>query len=101
MKQKKAIAHQQPLTTVKSLPSPIHSSLTVMTQLLEKAIAQIKQLPETEQDRIALLILEEIEDESRWDQAFAKSHDMLAQLAAAALAENQAGKTLELDPENL
>jgi hypothetical protein len=39
-----------------------------MTQLLEKAIlpvsfanAQIKQLPETEQNRIALLILEELE----------------------------------------
>ncbi len=69
-----------------------------MTQLLEQAIAQIKQLSETEQDRIALLILEEIEDETRWDQAFAKSHNVLAQLAAVALAEDKAGKTLELDP---
>jgi hypothetical protein len=68
-----------------------------MTQLLEKAIAQIKQLPETEQNRIALLILEELEEEVIWDQAFAKSHDVLAQLAAAALAEDKAGKTLELD----
>ncbi|WP_071188581.1 hypothetical protein [Trichormus sp. NMC-1] len=72
-----------------------------MTQLLEQAIAQIKQLSETEQDRIALLIIEELEEEVIWDKAFAKSHDVLAQLAAAALAEDKAGKTQELDPENL
>jgi hypothetical protein len=72
-----------------------------MTQLLEQAIAQIKQLPETEQDRIALLILEELKEEIIWDKAFAKSHDVLAQLAAAALAEDKASKTLELNPETL
>jgi hypothetical protein len=65
-----------------------------MTQLLEKAIAQIKQLPETEQNRIALLILEELEEEVIWDKAFAKSHNVLAQLAAAALAEDKAVDTL-------
>jgi hypothetical protein len=43
----------------------------------------------------------ELEEEAIWDQAFAKSHDVLAQLATAALAEDKAGKTLELDPENL
>ncbi|MFM7405366.1 MAG: hypothetical protein ACKO3K_01520 [Cuspidothrix sp.] len=32
-----------------------------MTQLLEKAISQIKQLPESEQNRIALLILKVLE----------------------------------------
>ncbi|BAZ31612.1 hypothetical protein NIES4074_40850 [Cylindrospermum sp. NIES-4074] len=72
-----------------------------MTQLLEQAIAQIKQLPETEQDRIATFILEELENETLWDRTFANSHDVLAQLAAAALAEDKAGKTQELDPENL
>lgn len=72
-----------------------------MTQLLEQAIAQIKQLPETEQDIIATFILEELENETRWDRAFANSHDVLAQLAAAALAEDKAGKTQELDPETL
>ncbi len=54
-----------------------------MTELLEQAIARVKQLPETEQDAIAALILEELEDEARWDRAFAKSHDTLAKLAAA------------------
>ena len=72
-----------------------------MTELLEQAIARVKQLPETEQDAIAALILEELEDEARWDRAFAKSHDTLAKLAAAALAEDQAGETQELDPQSL
>lgn len=75
-----------------------------MTQLLEQAKpavssanAQIKQLTEIEQDRIATFIIEELEKETRWDRAFANSHDVLAQLAAAALAEDKAGKTQELD----
>ncbi|MBD2677861.1 MULTISPECIES: BrnT family toxin [Nostoc] len=33
-----------------------------MTKLLEQAIARVKQLPETEQDAIAALILKELED---------------------------------------
>lgn len=73
----------------------------MMTQLLEQAIAKVKQLSETEQDAIAALILEELEDEGLWDSAFAKSHDALAKLAAAALAEDQAGETQDLDPETL
>jgi hypothetical protein len=42
------------------------------------------------------MILEELEDEARWNQAFAKSQDLLAKLAEAALAEYEAGKTKEL-----
>ncbi len=72
-----------------------------MTKLLEQAIAKVMQLPETEQDAIAAFILEELEDEARWDSAFSQSQDMLAKLAAEALAEDQAGKTQELDPETL
>jgi hypothetical protein len=72
-----------------------------MTELLEKVIAKLKTLPAKEQDAIAKMILAEIEDEIRWDEAFASSQDSLAQLAAEALAEYQAGKTQELDPEKL
>ena len=52
-----------------------------MTKLLEKAFAQIAQLPETEQDSIACRILEEIEDEERWMQQFSNSVDILSHLA--------------------
>ncbi|MEQ8996511.1 MAG: hypothetical protein RID53_08405 [Coleofasciculus sp. B1-GNL1-01] len=72
-----------------------------MTKLLEQAIEKVKTLPETDQDAIAALILEELEDETRWDQTFYQSQHALAQLAEAALAEDRAGKTQELDPETL
>ncbi len=72
-----------------------------MTELLEKAIAQLKTLPTDKQDSIAALILGEIEEERHWDESFARSPDLLAKLAATAMAEYKAGKTLELDPETL
>ncbi|MEG4110205.1 hypothetical protein [Microcoleus sp. S13_C5] len=40
-------------------------------------------------------------DDMRWDQAFSRSPDALAKLAATAMAEYHAGKTQELDPETL
>ena len=40
-------------------------------------------------------------DDIRWDQAFSRSPDALAKLAATAMAEYHAGKTKELDPETL
>ncbi len=72
-----------------------------MTELLEQAIAKLKNLPANEQDAIAAMILEELEDEHRWDEAFTRSPDMLAKLATEAMAEYRAGKTQELDPDTL
>ena len=71
-----------------------------MTDLLEKAIslqeactnAQLKTLPTTEQDAIATLILEEITDDAQWEVSFAKSPDVLAKLAVAAMAEYHASR---------
>jgi hypothetical protein len=68
-----------------------------MTELLEKAIARLKTLPPSEQDAIAAMILEEMEDEIRWDTQFTCSQDTLAQLAAEAMTEYRAGETQELD----
>jgi hypothetical protein len=72
-----------------------------MTERLEQAIAQLKTLPTDKQDAIATLILEELEDDQQWDDSFARSPDLLAKLAAEAMAEYGAGKTQELDPETL
>lgn len=47
------------------------------------------------------MILEELEDERSWDEAFARSPDGLAFLATEAMAEYRAGKTQELDPDTL
>jgi hypothetical protein len=75
--------------------------VVAMTELLKSALAKLQTLPESEQDVIASVILEEIEGEQRWDAAFARSPDVLAKLAASAMAEYDAGKTQELDPETL
>ena len=46
-----------------------------MTELLERAIAKLKTLSASEQDALASMILEELEDDRRWDQAFSRSPD--------------------------
>ncbi|MBD2310648.1 hypothetical protein H6G20_03015 [Desertifilum sp. FACHB-1129] len=72
-----------------------------MTELFERAIAIVQTLSESEQDAIAAIILAEIEDEQRWDEAFSRSPDTLAKLAASAMAEYHSGKTQELDLDTL
>ena len=53
-----------------------------MTQLLQHALAEVQKLSASEQDAIAAIILEELEDERRWEEAFARSQDQLTRLAA-------------------
>lgn len=60
-----------------------------MTEMLEKAVAKVKQLPAEQQDAIAALILEEVEDEARWDALFARSHGVLFTLTKVALQISQ------------
>jgi hypothetical protein len=63
-----------------------------MTQLLEQAFAAVRKLPEPEQDAIAALILEELADERRWDEAFARAQEPLARLAAKVREDIRAGR---------
>jgi hypothetical protein len=72
-----------------------------MTELLEQAFAEASKLPLEEQDRFATLMLEELDSERRWAEAFASSGDILDKLADEALAEKQAGRTKVLDPDRL
>jgi len=72
-----------------------------MTERLEQAIAQLKTLSTDQQDAIASLILAELEEEQRWNDSFTRSPNLLAKLAAEAMAEHRSGKTQELDPETL
>lgn len=53
-----------------------------MTQLLTQALMEVQKLPESEQDAIASLILDELADEQRWQESFARSQEQLARLAA-------------------
>ena len=63
-----------------------------MTQLLEKALDEVRKLPEPEQDAIAKMILDELEDETAWDIAFAKSQDQLSRTAAKVREDIHAGR---------
>ena len=69
-----------------------------MTELLDKASAEVRKLPEAEQDAFAAWILEELAAERRWESRFAASADILERLADEALTEHHAGRTRALDP---
>ena len=62
-----------------------------MTELLTRAFQAAERLPTQEQDALARWILDELESERRWTEAFAASPDALARLADEALAEHHAG----------
>lgn len=67
-----------------------------MVTRLAEAIARIQELDEESQEMWAAWILEEIESERKWDKLFAKSEDLLEEMADRALAEERAGLTEEL-----
>jgi hypothetical protein len=72
-----------------------------MTELLKKAFERASALPAEEQDRFGAWMLEELSSEQRWDELFARSPKLLEKLAAEAIAEDDAGLTEPLDPDNL
>jgi len=72
-----------------------------MTQLLEQAFSEAAKLTEVEQNILAKWLLVELASERRWNELFAKSEDLLNQLAEEALEEYRQGKTELLDPDNL
>ena len=72
-----------------------------MTELLKQAFTQASNFSEVEQNLLAKWILAEMDSEQRWNRTFARSEDLLSQLADEALAEHKAGKTKILEPDNL
>lgn len=72
-----------------------------MTKVLEKAFDQASKLSESEQNALGEWLLTELESEREWDQVFARSQEVLADLARKALAEHRRGETKELDPDSL
>lgn len=61
-----------------------------MTQLLQKAIAEIKKLSDEKQDNIAATILEELEEDAKWDETNRHHQDALDRWAEKVRAEIQA-----------
>ncbi len=65
-----------------------------MTQLLQHALDALSRLPQDEQDTIAAIILDELADQRRWDESFAKSQHQLARLAEKARADIAADRVV-------
>ncbi len=72
-----------------------------MTQLLEHVWAEVQKLPPAEQDAIAAIILDELKDEQRWAQAFARSQDELARLVRRVRDDIQAGRVRQIGVDEL
>jgi hypothetical protein len=68
-----------------------------MTTTLQQAFDKAAALSPDRQEAIAAILLEEIADEDRWQQSFARSQDALSKLAAEALDEDAQGRTLDMD----
>ena len=71
----------------------------MLTRSLENAVARAATLSASEQDALAAVLLQEIADEGRWESLFQdrRSTEVLERLAAAALAEDEAGLTEPLE----
>ncbi len=72
-----------------------------MTQLLQHAIAELHKLSDSDQDAIATLILAEITDEERWEDAFANSQEQLSQMAAKVREDIRAGRVRDIGIDEL
>ena len=69
-----------------------------MTNLLQRAIAQVEKLPAADQDAFAARLLADLEDEQTWATSFgATSDEQWDRLAALARREIDAGETTPLE----
>ncbi len=72
-----------------------------MTKLMEQALRAVAELPEAEQDALAVSILAEVKGEEAWDRQFQDSARQLEHLADEALSEHGEGRSTPLDPDAL
>ena len=70
-----------------------------MGKVLQQAVTELTKLPEDEQEVAGAWILAELESERRWDDLFARSADLLSEMAAEAIRDDEAGLTEPLEPE--
>ncbi len=72
-----------------------------MTDLLTRAFEQLRTLSANRQDEIASRILNGLDDEAQWNDAFKQSQDALNELVHKAMAEYRAAKNQELNTGKL
>lgn len=71
-----------------------------MNEMLERTIAEAACLSDADQQALACLMQEETEIKNGWDERFAKSQDMPAEMARQARERHACGETLPYDPSN-
>jgi hypothetical protein len=76
----------------------------MVTSAVRTIIKMIEMLPESDQDRVAEHLREylaELEDDEKWDEAFAKSQDKLVHAAREARKQLAKGKSEAMDFDKL
>lgn len=76
----------------------------MVTPAVNTIIKMIEQLPEADQEKVAEHLREylaELEDEQKWDEAFAKSQDKLIYAAREARKQIGEGKSEPMDLDKL
>lgn len=72
-----------------------------MANLLEKVFEEAGRLPESEQEALGALMIEELASERRWEGWLLQSADLRAKLADEALVEHRARRTRPLNADVL
>ena len=61
---------------------------------MHQVVQHLESLPDSQQDVLASLLLEELDGESRWDDTLEASQGLLAKLGSQALADHTSGSTI-------
>ena len=72
-----------------------------MTTILSRAFKKASKLPENLQELLAQQLIDDIESELKWEQAFAESQDKLGKLADKALKDFKAGSVKKMGFDEL
>ena len=73
----------------------------MMTNLLAEAFNKAQNLPEFIQDELAQQLIEDIENELKWQETLSKLNSLFEKLAQKALKDSQEGKTKMIDIDEL
>lgn len=65
-----------------------------MTALMHQVVQHLESLPDSQQDVLASLLLEELDGEARWDDTLDASQTLLAALGNQALTDHSNGATV-------
>jgi hypothetical protein len=72
-----------------------------MSQLLQEAFAKAQSLSDAEQDALGQLILDELADEKRWAEQFARSQEQLSRVAERVRSEVRSGQVRSVGIDEL